>query len=219
MTGADRRRALLAWLNEKGNLSLTEIVSRFEVSKMTVHRDLELLEKRHLLKRIHGGAVASESSRAFGHALPPTDVRKRDICSICQRPVGQHLLYSLTRVGGVQIPYCCPHCGVSAQMAAPEQMVMALATDFLSGRPHPAQQSWFVLGSVVVPCCRPSMLTFEDQAMARRFQLGFGGQIGRLSDALDYLRKEMSLHREGGECPHCSALSATVKGGEKILDL
>lgn len=215
MTGADRRRALLAWLNERGNLSLAEMVARFEVSKMTVHRDLELLEKRHMLKRMHGGAIAVANGRDPGHVPPLPGPRKRDICSICQRPVGQHLLYCLTQVGGEQAQYCCPHCGVAAQMAAPEQMVMALATDFLSGRPHPAQQSWFVLGSVVVPCCRPSMLTFEDQAMARRFQSGFGGQVGRLGDALDYLRKEMSLHREGGECPHCSALPAATEGENK----
>ena len=39
MKGTDRRRELLAWLNENGSLSLTEIVSRFEISKMTAHRE------------------------------------------------------------------------------------------------------------------------------------------------------------------------------------
>ena len=140
--------------------------------------------------------------------------RRSDICPICQRPVGPQLRYSLTSVGGAQQPFCCAHCGISAQLAFPEQRAMALATDFLSGRPHPAQQSWFVLGSVVVPCCHPSMLTFEDEAMARRFQTGFGGRISRLSEALDYLRQEMSLHRDGAGCPHCAAGHRGAEGEE-----
>ena len=118
-------------------------------------------------------------------------------CQICRRPVGQHLLYSLTLTNGEQRHACCPHCGVSLHLA--------LTTDFLTGRPHPVQQTVFVLGSVVVPCCLPSMLTFEDEAMARRFQTGFGGRIGRLENALDYLREAMSLHQEGEGCPHCAA--------------
>jgi hypothetical protein len=205
MKGSDRRRDLLSWLNEKGSLSLSEIVSRFEISKMTAHRDLDILEKRHSLKRIHGGAIAVTTNKDSNLGPLPPAPQKRDTCSICHRPVAQHLLYSLTQVGGVQLQFCCPHCGVSAQLATSDQMVMAMATDFLSGRPHPAQQSWFVLGSDVAPCCRPSMLTFEDQSMAGRFQTGFGGRIGRLKDALDYLREEMSLHRQDDECPHCSS--------------
>ena len=208
MRGSDRRRAILDLLDEKGNLSLAEIVTGFDVSKMTAHRDLDLLEKRQALKRIHGGAVSTSNTRANGPESSFSAAQVQSSCSICHRSVGQHLLYSVTMVDGHQHHYCCPHCGVSAQLVAPERMAMALATDFLNDRPHPAQQSWFVLGSIVVPCCRPSMLTFEDEEMARRFQRGFNGRVGRLEDALDYLRAEMSLHQEGEGCPHCTAAHA-----------
>ena len=202
MKGAERRRALIDWLNERNALTLAEIVERFKVSKMTAHRDLALLEKRQVLKRIHGGAVAAPKEQATpGPAGKPR--QKLEDCPICHRQVGQHLLYSLTPRDGDQLCYCCAHCGVSAQLATSGPMAMALATDFLTGRPHPAQHSWFVLGSVVVPCCRPSLLTFEDEAMARRFRLGFGGEVGRLADALAYLRREMSLSQDQGRCPHC----------------
>lgn len=208
MKGTERRRALLEWLNEKGLLTLAEVVGRFAVSKMTAHRDLTLLENRQMLKRIHGGAVAVTKEPVAGAATTGRARQLMEPCLICHRQVGQHLLYSLTPRDGDPLRYCCPHCGVSAQLAASGQMVMALATDFLTGRPHPAQHSWFVLGSVVVPCCRPSMLTFEDEAMARRFQVGFGGEVGRLIDALAYLRREMSLSQDEGGCPHC------VPGGQ-----
>ncbi len=209
MKGLGRRRELLGWLNERGHLSVIEIVERFSVSKMTVHRDLEQLEQRQLLKRVHGGVLAMERN-GRPVAAPSGSPRQggRD-CTICQRPVGAHLLYSLTLSGSGQLQYCCPHCGISGHMAYPGQVVMALATDFLTGRPHPAQQSWFVLGSMVVPCCRPSMLTFEDEEMARRFQGAYGGSLGRLEAALDYLQEAMRPERGEGGCCCCTGQEAT----------
>ncbi len=207
MKGMERRRELLAWLEERGSLSVAEIVARFGVSKMTVHRDLEALEQRRALRRIHGGVIAGGGDRDTRlPAMPAVASPPREFCLICQRPVGQHLHYTLTTVAGEQQRFCCPHCGVSAQLAFPEQSRMAMATDFLTGRPHPAQQSWFVLGSVVTPCCRPSMLTFEEEEMAERFRTGFGGRVARLEQALAYLRGEMSLHRDEPGCPHCAAM-------------
>lgn len=211
MKGPERRQELLAWLETAESVSLAEIVARFGVSKMTAHRDLEILEKRQALRRIHGGAVLARKNQAAGLAAFAPAPRRREDCLICQRPVSQHLLYSLTVIGGEQRQFCCPHCGVSAQLAYPEHAPLAMATDFLTGRPHAAQHSWFVLGSVVVPCCHPSMLTFEDELMARRFQAGFGGRLGRLADALDYLQCEMSLHPQGAGCPHCAAADPVRK--------
>lgn len=208
MKGTERRRALVAWLEVHESVTLAEIVAQFGVSKMTVHRDLEILEKRQMLKRIHGGAIASKKGNGLASATFNSSFHRHDDCLICRRPVSQHLLYSLTSIGGEQRRFCCPHCGVSAQLAYPEQTPMAMATDFLTGRPHPAQHSWFVLGSVVIPCCHPSMLTFEDEKMARRFQTGFGGRLGRLPEALDYLQGEMRLTHDGAGCPHCAATAS-----------
>lgn len=76
-----------------------------------------------------------------------------------------------------------------------------MSMDYLSGRPHPAQQSYFLMGSAAAPCCHPSILTFEDLEVARRFQTGFGGTLGRMSDAVDFLQEAMSVG--GGGCPNC----------------
>lgn len=207
MKGTERRKAILAWLEQEGSLSLQEIVDRYGVSKMTAHRDLEALESRQLLKRIHGGAVSAERPQVAspGGVAPAEPVAGQ--CVVCYRPTSQHLLYSLTLRNGEQHKACCPHCGVSAQLQYGDEVAMALTADYLTGRPHPVQGSFFLLGSAAVPCCKPSMLTFEDEEMARRFQAGFGGSLGRLADAVRFLQEEMSLHREDGNCPHCAALA------------
>lgn len=205
MKGTERRKKILEWLEQAKSLSLADIVDRFDVSKMTAHRDLEALESRNALRRIHGGAVALERpARQPSHVT--TETASLGSCIVCYRPVSQKLLYSLTLVNGEQRVTCCPHCGVSAHLVFGDQVAMALTADFLSGRPHPAQTSTFVLGSLASPCCLPSLLTFEDVAMAKRFRDGFGGSLGGLEDAIRYLKEEMSLHRDEEGCPHCVAL-------------
>lgn len=203
MKASERHRDLVDWLAEAGNLSLQELSARYGISKMTAHRDLKILEDRGLLKRIHGGAVSNLSRAPEPREISEPAGRSSGQCVTCYRPVGPHLMYSITLDNGEQQMTCCPHCGVSAQLSLGPKVVMALTTDYLTGRPHPVQKSFFLLGSVAVPCCKPSMLTFDDEDMARRFQSGFGGHLGRLDDAIDFLRKEMSLHREGHDCPHC----------------
>ena len=199
MRSTDRRKELLNWLENEGTLSLAEMVARFKVSKMTIHRDLDLLEQRQLLKRIHGGAARLERGRE-GRETARTEAAS---CFICFRPPSQHLLYTLTLKNGEQKIACCPHCGISAHLMLGDKISMVLTADYLTGRLHSAQHSYFIMGSVADPCCKPSILTFESEEMACRFQKGFGGELGRLSDAIAYLKEDMTLNKDAG-CPHCS---------------
>ncbi len=205
MRSALRRKAILEILEKQGNISAADISRRFGVSKMTGHRDLEQLERRGMLRRVFGGAVPAE--RKSGQLLlapPATTTGVQPPCTICLRPALPHLLYTLTLANGEQRQACCPHCGISAHLVLRDQVVGAQASDNLSGRRHPAGESVFLLGSSSIPCCRPSLLTFEDEIVARRFQAGFGGTLGSLEDALTFLLESMNAGGETG-CPHCSA--------------
>ena len=215
MKATQRRKDLLAMIQEKGGLSLKEITEQFDVSKMTIHRDLDVLESRGLIRRIFGGAVPADDART---TLPPAGpapapaparttapVQPMDSCLVCRRPVSQHLLYGITLASGEQFFACCPHCGLSAHLRQREFITAAMTADFISGRPHPAHRSFFVMGSCAAPCCTPSILTFENEDQARRFQTGFGGRVGPLQDALDYLQEEMSMDGGKKSCPHCAA--------------
>lgn len=204
MKVTERRRQLLDWLSQTKALTLGEIVERFAVSKMTAHRDLELLEQRGMLKRIHGGAVALEGDKVPGVPLPAASPSGN--CLVCFRPANPNLFFTLTLQNGQRKTACCPHCGVSACLVLGDQVAMALTSDYLTGRSLPVSESYFVLGSTAAPCCQPSMLTFADEEMAQRFQLGFGGTLGGYEEAIRFLQHSMSPQHAGDEgCPHCAA--------------
>ncbi len=56
---ASRRSALIRFVLEQGQATVLELCQRFQVSADTIRRDLDLLSRRGLLSRTHGGAVAA----------------------------------------------------------------------------------------------------------------------------------------------------------------
>jgi DeoR/GlpR family transcriptional regulator of sugar metabolism len=74
MLTRDRQQAILELLDENGSIQVTDLVSRFAVSEMTVRRDLDALEHKGLLRRVHGGAV-SDHGRSYE---PPFLTRSLD---------------------------------------------------------------------------------------------------------------------------------------------
>lgn len=55
-----RHNRLVQVLHERGQVTVNELVALFDVSRDTIRRDLDLLERRGLLTRTHGGAVNTE---------------------------------------------------------------------------------------------------------------------------------------------------------------
>lgn len=64
--GAERRQFILSLLMAKGQVTISEIASHFEVSEMTTRRDLDGLEAEGALRRVHGGAT-----RVAGSSFEP----------------------------------------------------------------------------------------------------------------------------------------------------
>lgn len=59
MYAAERHQAIAALMRESGRLSVADLAERFEVTAETARRDLATLERAGLLRRVHGGAVAT----------------------------------------------------------------------------------------------------------------------------------------------------------------
>ena len=57
MLSSERQKKILNLLDENGSIQVSELIDLFNVSDMTIRRDLILLERKGLLRRVHGGAV------------------------------------------------------------------------------------------------------------------------------------------------------------------
>ena len=57
MYAEERQHAIAGIVAERGRVSVTEVAERFGVTTETVRRDLALLERAGVVRRVHGGAV------------------------------------------------------------------------------------------------------------------------------------------------------------------
>jgi DeoR/GlpR family transcriptional regulator of sugar metabolism len=63
MKSGERRNEIMALLLEAGSVGVDQLAARFDVSKMTIHRDLDELEESGFLRKVRGGASVQSSSR------------------------------------------------------------------------------------------------------------------------------------------------------------
>ena len=71
-----RREIALELLHERGEVAVSELSERTGVSPMTIRRDLEVLEQEGALRRVHGGAITSDSR---GYAAPYSVRAQRNV--------------------------------------------------------------------------------------------------------------------------------------------
>jgi DeoR/GlpR family transcriptional regulator of sugar metabolism len=62
-----RHRAIISAVELQGTVRVAELAKQLSVTKMTIRRDLSLLERQGLLKRVHGGGIS-----ARGRSYEPT---------------------------------------------------------------------------------------------------------------------------------------------------
>ncbi len=196
MNAQQRRKWLRRRLSDQGSISVTEAARELKVSKMTIHRDLRLMEEEGVLRRIFGGAVPVTGT-STGQPLVTRD------CVMCSRPGLSNLKYIITLRDGTRHVTCCPHCGLAAHLTFGPDISLALASDFLTSTPFSARAGVFVMQSAVSPCCSPSVLAFEHDQQARRFIKGFGGWRAGMEEALQFLQDEAGMGC--GCCKECDS--------------
>ena len=69
----ERQQAIAAQVIAHGRASVTELAQTFEVTTETVRRDLAVLDRSGVLRRVHGGAVPT---RALRLVEPSVDERE-----------------------------------------------------------------------------------------------------------------------------------------------
>ncbi len=61
MLGKFRHQKIYEMVRQHGSVNVTELTSMFNVSDMTIRRDLTVMDKQGLLRRVYGGAINCET--------------------------------------------------------------------------------------------------------------------------------------------------------------
>lgn len=59
MNAAERHNKIIELVLDKGQITVADICTMFDISEMTARRDLNDLDRRGLVRRVHGGAVTN----------------------------------------------------------------------------------------------------------------------------------------------------------------
>ena len=183
MLAIERREYILEKLRETGRIQVSEISKTLGVSRMTVHRDLDALANEGEIRKVFGGAVL---------ARMPVKPQSEGRCNVCGRAILPHTRVILHTADGKQLETCCPHCAMLL-MERRDDIISGLATDFLHGKMINLKTATFVVNPDVVVCCTPSVISFADTEEARRFQIGFHGELVILSEAQKLTAHHMHL--------------------------
>jgi DeoR family fructose operon transcriptional repressor len=80
MYAEERHRTIVNLALRNDRVSVADLASRFDVTTETIRRDLDSLDKRGILRRVHGGAVVAENV-----ALLETAVTEREPAFVAQK--------------------------------------------------------------------------------------------------------------------------------------
>jgi hypothetical protein len=158
-----------------------------------MERNMTTTHKRRMTVWVVGviAIVALVGITKVGFSRPPRT------CAVCQRTIEPHWAFKAVLRNGKTVETCCCRCGFRYVMTSHEPVRAMWATDFVTGRWGPAQDAVYVSGSRLSHCaptglqrdglgccylktfdrCLPSLVAFDDQDEARKFQHQYGGQI------------------------------------------
>lgn len=88
-----RQQAILDLLNSGGHAVVSSLARRFNVSEMTIRRDLKLLESQGMAIRVHGGALAGERSRFSNRLSANSRAKARAVAKLVPELPEQGCIY------------------------------------------------------------------------------------------------------------------------------
>jgi DeoR/GlpR family transcriptional regulator of sugar metabolism len=75
---SERRRVLLDYVLRAGSAQVDELAAKFDVSRMTVHRDLDTLASQGIVRRVHGGVTVRSSNLVESNFLYRSRLAERE---------------------------------------------------------------------------------------------------------------------------------------------
>lgn len=92
MLPAQRELQIINLIDQQGSVTVRELAERFEVTEVTIRRDLQRMEERDLLRRTHGGAVGHD----YPADTPPhAATESPDVDALIIAPVDNRAVHTL----------------------------------------------------------------------------------------------------------------------------
>ena len=92
MYAEERQQAMADLIAKRGRLSVNELAEEYGVTTETVRRDLSVLERAGIIRRVHGGAAAAHGGAGGGDRLARAerDLALRDLGALVRLRVRAH---------------------------------------------------------------------------------------------------------------------------------
>jgi DeoR/GlpR family transcriptional regulator of sugar metabolism len=89
----ERQSRITALVLKRGSVEIDDLAEQLAVSRMTVHRDLDELERMGVLRKVRGGATAQPSARF------ESDVRYRQTRQVAEKEALSEAVFAQLRAG------------------------------------------------------------------------------------------------------------------------
>ena len=170
------RKEQILNLIANGYNTVKSLAEYFNVSLMTIYRDVRELEKEGKIIRKHGELLLKSEEEK--------QLQETGVCAYCGKILDRRLEF-VYKLKSKAVCACCAHCGLLLFSNIQNNEVQSCMTrDFISGNPINCFSAWYVVGSSAKPCCIPSVIAFADKEDAEKFAKGFGGKVFDFETAL-----------------------------------
>lgn len=171
----NRKEKILELLKE-GDKSVKDLAKFFNVSLMTVYRDIKELEQE--------GKLIKKNRKLIAASPLNKNLVSGELCAFCKKTVESRLAYIIYTKKRV-IQNCCPHCGLLVHSEIDkEEIESAVTKDFITSNLLSAMSAFYVVNSNAIACCAPSVLAFSRLSDAESFKKGFGGEVCDFENAI-----------------------------------
>ncbi|NHC39793.1 DeoR family transcriptional regulator [Bacillus sp. MM2020_1] len=182
MLQSERQDKIKELIKERRNLKISEISEIFQVSEMTVHRDIKPLVNEGVIMKTFGGITLVREI--------PGNPESNNECILCNSQINPRFVYKIILPENRIEDTCCALCGLVRQFQLGESVIQALCFDFLTGTTVSSFLAWYVFeSSIRVGCCKPQILTFERKDYAEKFVSSFGGKVMNFQEAIEKICK------------------------------
>ncbi|GLW12058.1 DeoR family transcriptional regulator [Microtetraspora sp. NBRC 13810] len=124
--GASRRQSMAEHVMRQGSASVAELAETFGVSVMTVHRDLDELERQGMVRKFRGGASAQASSVFESNIVYRLTANQEE-----KEAIARHVVRQIEPGGSVMLDDSTTALAVARQLG--EVTPLTVVTNFLEG--------------------------------------------------------------------------------------